>query len=953
MVMQKSLVSGRTLSVVLILSLAFIGLSLMPAEAQPVEVSIPDIQQTNSPTGDSPLVGKVVTVDGIVTALDPQDGGLDGYFIQEPEDGPWSGVYVADASGNRPAVGDLIHITGQVEEIQGLTVVTNLQEFTVVSNDNPLPAARGVTARMLHENGEPWESVWAAVHAVTVASRNPDAPDDVGEWLVSDATDASIRVGHLLGDYDYAPVEGDELVMVRGVVYFSSDAFKIEPAGSADILEQADYTTIYAIQTVPDQAEDDASPLDGERVKTAGVVTGVFFPADGGVRYVVEDARGGPWSGVWVLAETEEDVPARGAHVELTGTVREFFGRTELFAVDAGSIVVHSVDNVLPAAAEIRTIDVATGRPAAESYEGVLIRTGQVTVTNANPDFPDDFGEWLIADAASGASVRVDDLGDYTYTPVEADELAYVQGSVDFTFNQFKIQPRDDNDIGTEAVTIGQARARPLGEQVSLQGVVTVPSGLLDAGFAMQDGTGGIYVFHQDGFTDGVSLGDVAEATGILAEANGRLQVVPADPGADVQVVGMAPLPPPLQWPTGQIGEASEGWLVRLEGTVVEKRSDRLVVDDGTGPVDVVIGAATGIDLSSVAVDQGVTIVGLSSQFDEEAPFDSGYQVLPRFQTDVNPTGPALLTPTPSATPSVPATAVVISPASSTVSLGGVVTSAVEVVNVAGLYATEVHVRFDPAIVQVVDADAERPGVQVAPGSLFVSRNHFLAVNRVNNDAGTVDFAVSLLNPEQPIDGSGDVAAITWRAVSPGTTSVELTDVVLADQAGQPLSATLQDGGITVLPATATPTPTMTPTATSTATPTPTSTPTPEGVATPTCDGGLCGGSLVVRAFYDFRCDGGFNAGVDRGIAGARVTLQYDNGAQVVKETTDYNSGYAHFNGVNLPDGATATLSIEWPARADSTLIACPNSRDTVTLTAQDFGFGANAVNFRASKTRE
>lgn len=953
--MITKFLTSRGVSVVLILGLiiTFIGLSLGLAGAQVTEVSIPEIQQTDNPDGNSPLLGEIVTVDGVVTALDPREGGLDGYFIQEPEGGPWSGVYVSDASGNRPIVGDLIRITGQIDEMMGLTVVTDLQEFTVVSNDNPLPAAQGITASILQTNGEPWESVPVAVHGVTVISENPDAPGDFDEWLVSDATNASVRVGHLLGGYDYTPVEGDELVMVRGVVYFSFDAFKIEPARSADILDQADYTTIYEVQTVPNDADDDASPLDGQRVAVAGVVTGVFHPSEDGLRYVIEDARGGPWSGLWVRGAGEE-APARGAYIELTGTVREYFGRTELFEVDADSVEVHSVNNVLPATAEVSTSDTATGRPSAESYEGVLIRVGPVTVTNANPDAPDDFGEWLIADT-SGVSARVDNLSGYGYTPVEGDELAFVQGVVDFTFNQFKVQPRNDDDIGTSAVTIGQARQRALGEEVSLQGVVTVPSGLLDAGFAIQDGTGGIYVFHADGFADALTLGEVVEVTGVLANANGRLQVVLASPATGVQVVGQAPVPPPITWPTGDIGEASEGWLVELDGTVTAQESDRLVLDDGSGPVDVVIAAGTGIDLSGVTVDQAATIVGLSSQFDEEAPFDSGYRVLPRFQADVNPSGPAVLTPTPSMTPTpspVPGTMVIISPAAREVGLHGVTTSAVRVVEVTGLYGVEVHLEFDPSIVQVVDADPERAGVQVAPGRALASRDHFVARNRADNEAGTIVFAASLLNPTRPIDGSGDLVSITWRGASPGASAVQLTDVELSDQEGESISLTTEDGRVTVLEATATPTSTPTPSPTATSTPGPTATPTPEGVATPACDGGLCGGSLVVRAFYDFRCDGNFNSGVDRGIGGARVTLRYDNGAQVVAETTDHNSGFAYFNGVNLPDGTTATLSVEWPAAVEENWVMCPNSRESVTLTAEDFAFGSRAIHFRASRSR-
>lgn len=843
---------GLSLTPIFILGLVFLfaGLSLLPAGAQPIEVSIPDIQRTDSPTGDSPLLGQVVTVDGIVTALDPRDGGLDGYFIQEPEGGPWSGVYVSDASGNRPAVGDLIRITGQVDERLGLTVVANLQEFSVVSNDTPLPAARGVTAGMLQANGEPWESVRVAVHGVVVVSENPDAPDDFGEWLVADATnDATVRVGHLLGDYEYIPIEGDTLLMVRGVVYFSFGAFKIEPATSADILQQADYTSIYEIQTVPEEAEGDASPLVGQQVRTAGVVTGVFFPPDEDALYVIEDVRGGPWSGVWVRAQAA-DVPVRGAHVALTGTVREYFGRTELFQVDPASITVHSLVNPLPAPVEISTIDIATGRPSAESYEGVLIRVGPVTVTNANPDAPDDFGEWLIADT-SGTSVRVAHLGDYEYTPTDGDELAFVQGPVDYTFLQFKIQPRDDKDIVRPAILTPTPSATPT---PALVHTIALPNL-----FKRLGGCTSVYTL--------TNTGDVT--ANVLHQLTDR-----------------------------------EGHIYTMVDSLA-------------------VGGQHTYDLAAAAFDP---------------PLPDGFAGSGTIRTDQP------LTMTVQICPQGTAAEVVIHPASQVVGLNGTTATAIQVLDVMDLYGVEIHIAFNPNVVQVIDADPDRPGVQVTPGTLFTSQEHFIAQNQVDNEAGTITFAATLLSPAAPIEGSGDLMTIAWRGVAPGTSAVELSDVVLSREDGQPIPALLEDGAITVLQATATPpaTPTTTPTAT----------PTPEVVATPPCDGGLCGGMLAVRAFYDFRCDGDFNAGVDQGIGGAQITLRYDNGAQIITETTDRQSGLAYFSGVNLPDGTTATLSITWPAVAEGYLETCPTSRDTVTLTAEDFSFGSRTIYFRAGKAR-
>jgi hypothetical protein len=84
-----------------------------------------------------------------------------------------------------------------------------------------------------------------------------------------------------------------------------------------------------------------------------------------------------------------------------------------------------------------------------------------VTVVDPNPDAPDDFGEWLIADARAGRAARVDDLASYNYDPVRGAKLAFVRGVVDFTFGDFKLQPRNNGDIGEPIASTPTPSAAP------------------------------------------------------------------------------------------------------------------------------------------------------------------------------------------------------------------------------------------------------------------------------------------------------------------------------------------------------------------------------------------------------------------------------------------------------------------------------------------------------------
>jgi len=78
--------------------------------------------------------------------------------------------------------------------------------------------------------------------------------------------------------------------------------------------------------------------------------------------------------------------------------------------------------------------------------------------------------------------------------------------------------------------------------------------------------------------------------------------------------------------------------------------------------------------------------------------------------------------------------------------------------NVVDLYGLHVHVEFDPAQVQVRDADPDQEGIQVTPGSL--PSPDFVALNMVDNEYGLLDYAVVQTNPRQPVSGSGVVAVI-------------------------------------------------------------------------------------------------------------------------------------------------------------------------------------------------
>ena len=193
-----------------------------------------DIQYTADPGGDSPLDDQEVTTEGIVTAVF-----YNGYFIEDPAGGAWSGLWVYDSS--TPALGDRLRLTGTVDEYYGLTELKSLTDYQVVSSGNALPDPAVPSTGSVSQ--EQWEGVLVQVKNVTVTNEDLG----YGEWSVSDGSGDVVIDDK--GSYTYTPVNDDALAAVIGPLDYGFGAFKIQPRDDADIVFGGpDYIPIYDIQ---------------------------------------------------------------------------------------------------------------------------------------------------------------------------------------------------------------------------------------------------------------------------------------------------------------------------------------------------------------------------------------------------------------------------------------------------------------------------------------------------------------------------------------------------------------------------------------------------------------------------------------------------------------------------------------------------------------------------------
>ncbi|HJT29283.1 MAG TPA: hypothetical protein VJ784_17860 [Pyrinomonadaceae bacterium] len=197
--------------------------------------------------------------------------------------------------------------------------------------------------------------------------------------------------------------------------------------------------------------------------------------------------------------------------------------------------------------------------------------------------------------------------------------------------------PLSPQSAEPKTITIAEARSLPLGTVVTIDGVVTVPSGAFssstfDQGFAIQDRTGGIYVSVPD--NNGFTLRQQVRVTGRLADTvlPGLLVLVDV---TDIKAHGSGPKVQPATVATGAVGEATEGRLVTITGTITQPVVNDLpfgfiiFVNDGSGEVHSFVCASTGIDVSGLSPGQTVEITGFSGEF------AGAFEVDPRIQDDI------------------------------------------------------------------------------------------------------------------------------------------------------------------------------------------------------------------------------------------------------------------------------------------------------------------------------
>lgn len=217
-----------------------------------------------------------------------------------------------------------------------------------------------------------------------------------------------------------------------------------------------------------------------------------------------------------------------------------------------------------------------------------------------------------------------------------------------------------------QVMTVAEARADAdgdgvpdlLGQTVTIQAVATCGGTLFSASglsFYVQDQTAGINVFAYSSASPGViSAGDEYRITGEVKFYNGLTEISPSNP-SDFQFLGSPGVPAPLYLSRHRnVNESLEGMLVVFGNipmghwlTVTDTPSMagggwNFSAWNGNALVAVRVNETTGIDLTGIGPGTRLVIVGIGGQYSSTPPYNTGYQLLPRYQEDLEVYSPSI-----------------------------------------------------------------------------------------------------------------------------------------------------------------------------------------------------------------------------------------------------------------------------------------------------------------------
>jgi predicted extracellular nuclease len=194
--------------------------------AGPTITPIYEIQYTEDASGDSPLIGEEVTVEGVITANFNGSEYGEGYYIQDAA-GAWNGIYVFDTD-NSPSIGDLVRITADVDEFFDMTQLESVSDFQTLDIGVAVHEPALVTTAAAASE-EQYESCLVRVEDAECTTEQ----NQYGEWTVDDGSGDVMCKDN--GAFDGFTEELGKVYNITGVIAYSYGEYSLHYRIASDI----------------------------------------------------------------------------------------------------------------------------------------------------------------------------------------------------------------------------------------------------------------------------------------------------------------------------------------------------------------------------------------------------------------------------------------------------------------------------------------------------------------------------------------------------------------------------------------------------------------------------------------------------------------------------------------------------------------------------------------------
>ncbi len=426
------------------------------AEVTPIELTIPQILT------DYENVGNFVTTTGYIASVPPLTGNRQ-FFLHDGA-GDTVIVFIDTDTGidtSALALGDYYRISSPCVMFNGTVELKPRKQADLVENPaNPAPTIDNV-------NSTNWAPTSTQPFPVSADITDNGTITGAKLWWRNSAGDglgtfSSVTMTHGAGNSWSANVPTPH--SLRQIDFYveatDNDAqTTLNPASAPAAFYSAavGITRIYDVQYVHPDSVSQSSPLNGKVVNIRGVVTAGTGDVGAVSKFVLEEAVGGPFTGILVYEGSGTyGTVLPGDLVRVGGYIEEFFGETEMAPHNGTAVYIESFGNDLPPTQYVSTRVLAdhfstdgNGR-LGEAYESVWVRTRAAAVL-------DTLGtrRYLVSDTGATAdSLMVQPYIALTYQPIPGDNVI-VAGFMEDSGGIYRLRPIRDEDITSGLTGVG------------------------------------------------------------------------------------------------------------------------------------------------------------------------------------------------------------------------------------------------------------------------------------------------------------------------------------------------------------------------------------------------------------------------------------------------------------------------------------------------------------------